>query len=254
METKAGGGQGGQGASGAADCCGSAIFPVHVYAGATSAYASVKPPTPATPVGPATAQTKVAETPPPMLPKARFRPADVQDLEIWAHDDTVEAGHTYRYRIILSMRNPLFNTQGIAADPNDAKDYALTAETDWSETVTIPPQTYFFFTKDGGSGFANARPEVVVYNWKDGEWNEAPPIKIEPGDAIGQTGSILVDTRSGYSRTGNSQVEILVRDANGLLVSRTVKEDALDKDGNWAKLKYLSTRAAPTASGAVPVH
>ena len=173
-----------------------------------------------------------------MLPTDFFLPADLpNNLDIWAHDDTVVPEHTYRYKIILYMRNPLYDTHGIAKNPADEKIYELNAESDWTEMVTVPPRTYFFFTKNLGF-----RPQVLVtvYTWTLGNWQANRDITLEPGDTIPGTEYLLVDLQSDPIHAHSNQ--ILIRESDGTLSVRTVEEDknndlhkTLDNLANAAK-------------------
>ncbi|MEM0914758.1 MAG: hypothetical protein AAGK09_09135 [Planctomycetota bacterium] len=127
------------------------------------------------------------------------------EVSVWAHDLTVEPGKTYRYRVVVTVRNPLFRQT--AVEPEQKKenydrltlgpseeDLQATADasselgaTVWSNPVTIQPELYYFLV---GS---QAKIAIVeVWRVYDGKWREAE-FRVSPGDPIGGTAEIEID-------------------------------------------------------------
>jgi hypothetical protein len=124
-----------------------------------------------------------------------------QDIRVWAHDDTVESGKTYRYAIHYYLRNPLFNTFGIAEKKELSEQYALKSDlSKWSDQVKITPKVNFFLAAVGKD---NAKFDV--FTWQKGNWRKKS-IQRSPGDLIPDTTWTLVDTR----KEGNENYILLV--------------------------------------------
>jgi hypothetical protein len=91
------------------------------------------------------------------LPKAPFDPmAAGPDADCWAHDETVEPGKVYRYRVRYFLRNPV-HAQPNAVDPKKPElsaTFALVADwSEWSGDVTIAPRVrYFVSSRVGPTG------------------------------------------------------------------------------------------------------
>jgi hypothetical protein len=126
-------------------------------------------------------------------------------IKVWAFDDTVESGKTYRYKMRIKLKNPLYNTYGLTAKPADANQFDLVS--DWSDwkTVTAPKTTEYFFTamrQQLGTKNGISSVTAAVFRHSKGEWTKQT-FSVAPGDAIGgvkdgvdySTGATLVDLR-----------------------------------------------------------
>ncbi|MBN2446066.1 MAG: hypothetical protein JXO22_05050, partial [Phycisphaerae bacterium] len=123
-------------------------------------------------------------------PRGIFDPDDDAKVAVWFHDDTVEPGKTYRYRLRVDLWNRYVNEPKNLANPEDARRVVLAGE--WSESsdpVTVIPPTRFFVTRsqdDKGTVL------VDVWKWRDGWWvNE--DFEVGVGDMIGTTTRIPTD-------------------------------------------------------------
>ena len=73
----------------------------------------------------------------------------LQSLIFWAHDDTIEPGNTYEYRIRLGVFNPIAGRNWCAPQDRQYENQVIL----WSEfaqapePVVIPPMVYFFPTE-----------------------------------------------------------------------------------------------------------
>jgi len=170
------------------------------------------------------------------LPTAPFNPSQVQDTEVWAHDDTAQSGHTYRYMLKLSMKNPLYGTDNVAKDQADADKYTIEAQTEWSAPVTVPVNSHYYIVNNGGF---NQVVQVEIFTWDKGQWT-SKVVRVQPGDSIPGTGCAVVDTRKDYFR---DQIRVLVRDDHGAVLSRTDKGDQADPD--YKRLSDLVKAAQP---------
>lgn len=129
-------------------------------------------------------------------------PADEQArrehiVRVWAHDLTVEPGATYRYRLIVSVLNPLFQQDRVPAEQRDqyhdrvalGPDEQTLAETDWTDPVRVSPDYRFFLV--GGSA-ENEIAEVELWRIYDGRWRRGE-FQVRPGDPIAGTAAIDLD-------------------------------------------------------------
>lgn len=112
------------------------------------------------------------------------------DLLFWAHDDTVEPGMNYRYRMRLGVLNPVANTNYLAEEFAEFRKKALL----WSEfsavseEVSVPRRTYFFatsFREDVNT------MKVEVAKYLRGYWR-VESFDVKPGATIGR----VVDNRA----------------------------------------------------------
>jgi hypothetical protein len=109
-----------------------------------------------------------------------------EPLLFWAHDDTVEPGNTYRYRIRLGVFNPLAGTNKLKSDSESYKDKVII----WSNfadagCIEIPDRLYFFATD-----IREAANSVIVevFRYAMGYWYSKQYV-VEAGEVIGKVDS-----------------------------------------------------------------
>jgi hypothetical protein len=108
-----------------------------------------------------------------------------EPVTFWAHDDSVEPGGTYRYRIRLGVFNPLAGTRRPSKDVNTKRDQVIL----WSdfsertEPVDILERLYFFANDIQE---AAKRVTVQVCKYVLGYWY-SHDFLVKPGEAIGRT-------------------------------------------------------------------
>jgi len=180
----------------------------------------------------------------------------VSDFIVWAHDDTVESGKTYRYKMRIKLKNPLYNTFGLTASQEDANKFAL--ESPWSDwkTVTAPKTTEYFFTAMRQQvGTKNVTSVTCsVYRHAKGDWTKET-FTVSPGDAIGgikgdidySTGATLVDLRPD---TRERDLRILVSDNVGNLT--TVNYQAQLNDPYYKTLEEKVNKPVLPGDGTEP--
>jgi hypothetical protein len=115
-------------------------------------------------------------------------------LLIWALDDTVEPGRTYRYQLRVGVFNPVAGTGQLVDRDVDKKDQVVL----WSpfSEVTKPmevPNRLYLFAKDVQSQTKTATVEVARYAL--GYWH-SENFQVKLGEAIGKEVEPRVDTRS----------------------------------------------------------
>jgi hypothetical protein len=188
------------------------------------------------------------------------------EILMWAHDDTAQAGKTYRYRMRVKMKNPLYHTFGLAANEADTAKFALESPwSDWKE-VTAPRTTEFFFAQTHQSLIAKTVTSVTVevFRHEKGQWMKET-FTVSPGDGIGgvkttvdnttglktnidfSTGMTLVDLRP---EARDKDLRILVSDNVGNLT--TINYQAQLNDPWYKELQGKINRPDPTTGGTAP--
>ena len=157
-----------------------------------------------------------------------INPLDPQtDITIWAHDETVKPGVTYRYRIVYYMKNPIFGSQNLA-DAKLAEQFSLKSPpSDWSAPVTVPEKTKFWI-----AGLGKDQARFDIFQWISGNWKVSKGQAIQPGDVVPGTDWTLVDVR-GLDSSRERDKYVLLTDDSGEMSKRdwtTDRSDAKHKD------------------------
>lgn len=183
---------------------------------------------------------------------------NISDIIMWFHDDTVIPGKTYRYRVKISLKNPIYLTQNLTKNPAFETQLAITSEwSAWTPQVKAPPTTEFFFARAVRAIIGNTINKVTVdvFKHEKGDWSEAS-FEVSPGDSIGSmknnvdfaTGMTLVDIRG-----GDKETKILITDEKGNL--KVVSFEAQKNDPRYGVLKQKVKDAAtpgPAAEAGAP--
>lgn len=108
----------------------------------------------------------------------------------WIHDDSVEAGKTYRYRMRLNLWNRYVGQPRPLRNPQESRHSLLIG--DWSlpsEPISVTPSTYFFVI---GATPDRSGANVEVYKWRQGVWlKQKFPVQI--GEVIGGVKRVKLD-------------------------------------------------------------
>jgi hypothetical protein len=185
-----------------------------------------------------------------VIPTGPFDPAQMGDVLAWAHDDTVQPNHVYRYKMRYRILNPLYRSVNVAKDPKAASQFSIASDwSDWSTQISIPSTTIFF--ADGG--IFNKTARFLVYKWEGGAWH-GKTFQVAPGDIIGAkdgeidyaTGWTLVDV----SEANAQDQYALVTDGTGLH-RRDPRQER--QDPMYNKLKEMAEGARPVVPGAGPM-
>jgi hypothetical protein len=111
-----------------------------------------------------------------------------EQLVFWAHDDTVEPGNTYRYRVRVGVFNPVAGTGQVRAEDASYDDKVIL----WSdfsavtETVAIPRRVYFFPLSVQEAARA---ADVQVCRYALGYWY-SEQFAVKRGEVIGKTAKV----------------------------------------------------------------
>ncbi len=191
------------------------------------------------------------------------------EIKVWAHDLTAKPGRTYRYKVLVSVMNPLYrfprlnpkqlaeNRNRLSIGPSEEE----IAQTDWSPsaTVDLDPKHYYFVT--GGSK-DQKRAEVEVWTVYDGIWRKNEFVEF-PGNEIGGTaeisgvatggrgvpmnvGTFMLDVDSALASNGRPDVRVLFIDPQtNRITTRMVNDDKnSDKRKELELLADLQTKQA----------
>lgn len=167
-------------------------------------------------------------------------------LRVWAADPSMQPGKTYRYKLLVSVINPLYAVPRLAPDQlEENKQRAALLPTDaeiaampWIGPIKVEPKSRFFFTGGGES-----RANIDIYRRYDGELR-IQEFSGAPGDKIGSileiknefeqieeidmsVDAVLVDVEKRRDLLSNRTVYTLIyADSEGNIYERT---DAFDK-------------------------
>ena len=210
---------------------------------------------------PAGGAGQALQVPPP--PQAPFDPSQQLDVSGWLFDTTAEPNATYRYKVVYRVKNPLYDTRNIAANPDVEKALWIesprddNSEASWGQPVTVQPLTYLYLA---GTVRPNASGvKFSVYRRYQGQ-EKAKEFSVDIGDPIGvdesgagpdyRTGYTLVDLRSGPDRDSYA----LLMDANGRVIARRYETDRNDpkKQQLQQEVDQNNAAASPAAGGAGP--
>jgi hypothetical protein len=175
---------------------------------------------------------------PVVLGPGRFPVTDgMGPIRIIAHDDTVQPGKTYRYKLRYKLFNPLY--MGTAAAPELTKQFALKGpDSAWTGTFTIRPKVEYFLAST-----SRDKATFDLFQFKDGVMRKSST-SVAPGDMIqsrdASTGVSLVDTAG----TGDKAYALLM-DENGQVVRREPKADK--ESDRYDELNFDATQ--PPAVG-----
>lgn len=167
------------------------------------------------------------------------------DAIIWAHDTTAEPGKTYKYRVRVAIKNPLYDIQGVKPEVAKVLDLG-TGWSDWTKPVTLPNFVNIFFAGTVGKD-PNKAAKMYVSRWQNGQMNTNPdPFVVGPGDVVGakngdidfSTGWAVVDIDDA---SGDNRVVLM--DGEGRTQVRSESED---------KPKLTAPEPDPMMTPAVP--
>ena len=111
-----------------------------------------------------------------------------EPLVFWAHDDSLEPGNTYRYRIRLGVFNPVAGTNQFQEEDKDFKNQ-IVLWSDFSELEEIVkvPGTLYFFPQDVQKAAKVVTVQVSKYAL--GSWY-SKNFAVKPGEVIGAVADV----------------------------------------------------------------
>jgi hypothetical protein len=150
----------------------------------------------------------------------------VDDIQLWAHDETVKPGQTYRYRVIYKMKNPIFGVQNMAKDELVNQLAIASPPSDWSPAVTVAETTKYWLAQIPR---LDLPAKMDVAQWVNGNWTLKKNVPLGPGDGVPGTDMTLVDVRIADPKSGREKYVLLVSDT-GDLKRRDLAGDVADPD------------------------
>ena len=112
------------------------------------------------------------------------------DVDVIAHDDTVEPGKTYRYKVRYKLLQPDLQAAARRAAGAVRPVRASSPPTaPGRKPVTMRPKVEFFL-----AGISTDSGKFDVFEWEKGQMKKNT-IQAAAGDAIGETGWSMVDVR-----------------------------------------------------------
>jgi hypothetical protein len=147
-----------------------------------------------------------------VVPTNGFDPATWQagNVITFQHDDSVQPGKSYRYRMRYLILNPVYQQPAAAADAKIAAQFRWESEwSEWTQPVDVQSRLSFFVSSQITTG-ANA-VSMEVFQFVNGRMT-SKTFNVQPGDLIGgtdaaagdfNTGFTLVDIRRDPSRNEN---------------------------------------------------
>lgn len=204
-------------------------------------------------------------TPPPQPGQAlpQLPALNPGDVTIWAHDDSVQPGHTYRYRVRYSIRNPVFASRG-ACNPQKLADQFILQSgfSEWTKDIAIKAETNFFAVGASPAGATTVKAKFEIFRFKDGRM-QMQSVEVTPGDMVGgaqgsgagavdfTTNLSLVDVRAD-SKSPENRI-ILLTGENGQIVRHDLTSDR--NSDEYKKLReqvQAGNKPVAAAGGAAP--
>jgi hypothetical protein len=150
----------------------------------------------------------------------------IADIQIWAHDENVKTGQTYRYRFIYKMKNPVFAIKN-QADAKLINIFSIVSPpSDWTAAVTVPDTTKFWLSQ---MNRVDQPAKMDVFKWENGQWTVRKNVNVSAGDTIPGTAVTVVDIRTADPRGQKDKYVLLVGDS-GDLKQRNLNDDVNDPD------------------------
>ncbi len=109
-------------------------------------------------------------------------PESEDEPAVWFHDDSVDPGKTYRYRMRVRLWNRYVGRRASLRDPTQADQAVLVGQ--WSAPtapLAVAPKRHFFVR---GQAFGEPAASVDVFTWYKGNWLKED-FKVRVGDVIG---------------------------------------------------------------------
>jgi hypothetical protein len=189
-------------------------------------------------------------------------------IDLVAYDDTMQPGREYKYRVRLSIYNPLYAwPKQFITRLEDQKAATIPfVQTPWVEVATpvkVDPTEYFFVVNAGGLAGAG-KPNTVrveLFKRKLGVWFKAIQDEVPVGGQIGVGQLALMNKNAGVDfatdfsvvdviSTGGKVSGVVLTNVVGNLVARSVIDDATSP--KYKELDALVKNAVAGAVGPTP--
>ena len=117
-------------------------------------------------------------------------PEGAKEPAVWFHDDSVEGGKTYQYRMRVRLWNRYVGNMKALTNPEDARKPVIVG--DWSaesDEITVKPRHFFFLASNQ---LKDNKASVDVWTWNNGKWMKEK-YNVGVGDTIGGVKKITLD-------------------------------------------------------------
>ncbi|MCK4340911.1 MAG: hypothetical protein KAY37_04220 [Phycisphaerae bacterium] len=175
------------------------------------------------------------------------------DPAIWFHDDSVEPGKTYRYRMRVKLWNRYVGKRAVLRDPAQAEQTVLVGQ--WSppgDPITVAPKTRFFL-KAPRFGEGAAAASVDVFTWHAGEWYKGS-FTVQVGDVIGKVKEIRTSELDDSGRSVRADLDFTT---GALVLDLRIDEPVLSRsstskgDFNYSEVDSVVLVCLDPADGQV---
>lgn len=190
------------------------------------------------------------------IPQGAFNPANQPDITVWAHDDSVQPGKTYRYRLRYFIKNPVLQTYNVCQPQKLAEVFAIASDySDWTAPINVQSETNFYAINTSPSQVA-VKATFEIFRWKNGAW-QVQTVDARPGDMVGTpqgdgnnrvdftTGWTLVDVREDPLHPDSKT--IVLTSTNGQILKRDL---SADRNNPEHKRLQALVNASANAAGA----
>ncbi len=166
-------------------------------------------------------------------------PENEQQPAVWFHDDAVQPGKTYRYRMRVNLWNRYVGRRSSLRNPEQADQPVLVGE--WSlpsAPITVAPKRHFFVT---GPSFGEPAARVDVFTWHKGNWLRENFI-VRAGEVIGE----VKDVKAGkINEDGRAVREPVDFTTDALVLDVRIDEPVLYRRaaGKHGEFAYRETEA-----------
>ncbi len=160
----------------------------------------------------------------------KTKPANLEKLVFWAHDDTAKPSEKYQYRIRIGVFNPIAGKPWFSEEQKDLQDQVVLfgSFSEPTETIKIPNRIHLFATdlrEIKRSNTTDKTVEIKVARYTLGNW-VSETFNVRAGEQIGTisdkararlekagiqtesvdltTGYVMVDTRAATEWSGTS--------------------------------------------------
>jgi hypothetical protein len=126
------------------------------------------------------------------------------EVAVWFHDDSVQPGKTYRYRMRVKLWNRYVGRRGVLREPALADQTVIAG--DWSlpsAAVTVAARRHFFVRSPV---FGEPAANVEVFAWHKGYWLKED-FKVRVGDTIGAPLTVKTPETDADGKTKKEQVD-----------------------------------------------
>jgi hypothetical protein len=189
------------------------------------------------------------------VPAGSFDPRTQADVTIWAHDDTVVAGHTYRYKLRYTIASPVWRSANLCNPQTLADQFRIASkDSEWTDPISVKSETNLFAVSTSPGHEA---VKFEIFRWKNGAW-QSQTVEADPGDMVGTPrgdGDSLVNFTTGFMLVGvrpdpkNPENKIVIlTSTSGQLVRHDLNADR--NSDEYKRLKDLvnaKTTPAPAA-------